>query len=236
MKKYIVLAAGVLSVCSPVHAQPVETGQPKPRTVTVRGMGVVMTIPDQVRLSIQVNTRAESATAAMTEASTRTREILDILKSYGIDTKDIQTSRVTVSAILDYEKRLVPPPIIGYNGTNDFSVVFRGKQMESIGGFLDRGVAAGASSFGGLTYESSKQRELEREALRKAAADAQARASVLARELDASIVRVLSVSESLAAPGPLRREALSVESAVAAPVLAGELAIAVYVDAVFELK
>ena len=237
MMKHFVLAAGVLSASFPVHAQPVDTGQSKPRTVTVRGMGVVMTAPDQVRLSIQVNTRGESASGAMTETSTRTREIINILKSYGIDTKDIQTSRVAVSAILDYEKRVAPPPIVGYNGTNDFSVVFRGKQMENIGGFLDRAVGAGASSFGGLMYESSKQRELERDALTKAAADARARAEMLAAELGASIARVLSISESVAAPGPVRRESFAMESGVAAaPVMAGELAISVYVDAVFELK
>ena len=206
------------------------------RAIQVHGVGTLMTTPDQVRLSVQVNTRAESASDAMTQASKKTSDILTILKGFGIDPKDIQTSRVTVSAILDYQRNIKPPPIIGYSGVNEFTVVFKGKLMNKVGEFLDKAVGVGVSSFGGLMYESSTQRELERDALKKAAADAQVRAEVLAKELGATLGKVMNISESVSYPSPVGRGAMMEAVTAAAPVMTGELAISAQVSVTFELK
>lgn len=226
----------MLSVCL-APGQQGETKDLKPRTVSVRGVGTITTAPDQVRVNVQVNTRAESATSAMSEASRRTRDILALLRNLGVETKDIQTSRVSVAPVYDYEKRIQPPPIIGYTGTNEFSVAFKGKLMEKLGEFLDKSVAAGASSFSNLMYESSRQREQEREALKKAALDAQARAEVLARELGATLGKVWTISESVTGgPWPLARGVMTDAASTGAPVLTGELTITAQVEVVFELR
>lgn len=206
------------------------------RTVLVQGLGRLMTVPDQIRLSVQINTRGESASEAMLQVSKKTSDILAVLKGYGIDPKDIQTSRVTVSAILDYQRNIQPPPIIGYSGVNEFTVLFKGKLMDKVGEFLDKAVTLGVSSFSGLMYESSKQRELERDALRKAAADAQARAEVLAKELGAALGRVMNISESVSSPAPMMRATMMDAASTAAPVMTGELAINAQVAVSFELK
>lgn len=195
-----------------------------------------MTTPDQIRLNVQVNTRAESASEAMTQASKKTSDILSVLKNYGIDLKDIQTTRVTVSAILDYQRNIQPPPVIGYSGVNDFTVIFKNTLMDKVGEFLDKAVTLGVTSFSGLMYESSKERELERDALKKAATDAQARAGVLAKELGATLGRVMNVSESVVSPTPVMRAGMMDAAAAAAPVMTGELAITAQVTVTFELK
>ena len=224
-------------VASTTFAQQDKSGTPSQRTIAVQGMGKLMTVPDQVRIGVQINTRGESASEAMTQANKKTNDVLAILKGYGIDPKDIQTSRVTVSAILDYQHNIQPPPIVGYNGVNEFSVVFKGKQMDNVGQFLDKAVSLGVTSFGGLTYESSKQRELEREALKRAAADAQARADVLAKELGATLGKVMNVSESVSYPAPVVRGAMmDMSSTAGTPVMTGELAINAQVSVTFELK
>jgi uncharacterized protein YggE len=238
MKTTAGMIVSLLLLTSLAVSQQSETRDSRQRTVSVRGFGTVTTSPDQIRLSVQVNTRAASATEAMSQASAKTRQILDILKNLGVEAKDIQTTRVTVSAILDYQRQIQPPPIIGYSGTNDFNVVFKGKLMERVGEFMDKAVSAGATSFGGLMYENSRQRELERDALKKASADAQARAGVLAKELGAALGNVLSISESVSRPLPYQREfgAAVAAADAAAPVMTGELTIIANVDVVFELK
>jgi len=217
-------------------AQQGKPEQAGSRSILVHGVGTLMTVPDQVRLSVQVNTRAESASEAMAQASKKTSDILAILKGYGIDPRDIQTSRVTVSAILDYQRNVQPPPIIGYSGVNEFTVAFKGKLMDKVGEFLDKAVAVGVTSFSGLMYESSRQRELERDALKKAAADAQARAEVLAKELGATLGKVMTISESVTSPSPILRGAMMDAASAAAPVMTGELAINAQVSVTFELK
>jgi uncharacterized protein YggE len=236
MKTTIVPALTLLLAVSSTSAQQGDLRE-RPRTVTVRGFGSINAPPDQIRLSVQVNTRASSASEAMAQASVKTRDILAILKNMGVDTKDIQTTRVTVNPIVDYQRNIQPPPIVGYTGINDFNVVFKGKLMDRVGEFMDKAVTAGASGFGSLMYENSKQRELEREAMKKAAADAQARAVVLAMELGANVGKIMTISESYYGPIPMGRASAMVESAtVSTPVMTGELTISAQVETVFELK
>lgn len=232
--KYLLV---LLIFASTMFAQQDKSATPPSRTVAVQGVGKVMTSPDQVRIGVQVNTRAESASEAMAQANKKTADVLAILKNYGVDPKDIQTSRVTVSAILDYQRNIQPPPIVGYTGINEFSVLFKGKLMDNVGQFLDKAVAVGVSNFGGLVYESSKQRELERDALKKAADDAQARAEVLAKQLGAALGKVMTVSESVSYPAPVMRGGvMDMTSTASAPVMTGELAITAQVSVTFELK
>jgi uncharacterized protein YggE len=209
----------------------------KPRTLTVRGTGVVYAEPDQIRLAMQVNVQGESASEAMRTANTRTEEIISLLKSHGVETKDIQTGRVSVTPIYDREKRTQPPPVVGYAASNDFTALFRSKAMGKLGEFLDKAVKAGATNFGGFVYESSMQRQLEKDALVAAAGDARARAEVLARELGAAVGPVLSVAEAGMMPSPVVQDvrALSMTEA-GAPVMAGEMSVTMRVDVVFELK
>ncbi len=209
------------------------------RTVRVRGEGKVMVAPDQVRLSAQVTTRGETAVTAMKDANARTAAILALAKSLGVETRNIQTSRVSVTPIVDYTRQIQPPPILGYNGNNDFSLLFKGSLMEKVGEFIDRATSLGASSFGSLLYESSRKREIEREALQQAAGDAQVRASLLAKELGAVLGKVHTIAESVSSPSPVfnaaRLDAMSASS-TGAPVMTGELVITASVDVSFELK
>jgi uncharacterized protein len=237
MHRSLAIIGALIAFATGGMAQTVDLKEQKPRTVSVHGVGHVMTSPDQVRISVQVNTRGESASAAMKSASTKTRDILALLNSYGVESKDIQTSRVTVSPIIDYQRNVQPPPIVGYTGSNDFSIVFKGKVMERAGDFMDKAVAAGATGFGGLAYEASAQRALERDALKRAATDAQASAEVLAKELGSTLGRVMSVSESVSGPMPMARGVMMAASADGgAPVMSGELTINAQVEVVFELK
>ena len=218
-------------------AQQAET-KDKMQTINVRGEGMIATTPDQVRLSVSVNTQAQTAYAAMRSASGKTAEILALLKNMGVEDKNIQTSRVNVSPTYDYSKQIQPPPIIGYNSSNDFTVLFKGKLMDKVGEFMDKAVSAGASNFGGLQYEASTQRELERDALKRAADDAKARAEVLAKQLGASLGQVMTISESVSqgSPVPIMMKSAMMDASSAAPVMQGELSIRAEVTVVFELK
>jgi uncharacterized protein len=226
----------LMAMMSSTFAQ--SDSKEKSRTISVRGEGMIATSPDQLRLSVSVNTQGQTASAAMRLASGKTSEILSLLKSFGIDEKNIQTSRVNVSPTYDYSKQIQPPPIIGYNSTNDFSVLFKGKLMDKVGEFMDKAVTAGASSFGGLQYEASTQRELERDALKRAADDAKARAEVLAKQLGASLGQVMTISENVSSGGPvpMMMKSAMMDASSSAPVMQGELSIRAEVNVVFELK
>ncbi|MBI5473041.1 MAG: SIMPL domain-containing protein [Ignavibacteriae bacterium] len=230
-------AIGVLMMIPVLAFSQQPEAKEKMRTVNVRGEGMIAVSPDQVRLSVQVNTQAQTASAAMRSASGKTQEILSLLKSMGVEEKNIQTSRVNVSPTYDYSKQIQPPPIVGYHASNELSILFKAKLMEKVGEFMDKAVTAGATNFGALQYEASRHRELEREALTKAAADARARAEVLAKELGATVGQVHTISESVSSggPAPIMRT-MAMDASAAAPVMSGELTIRADVNVVFELK
>jgi hypothetical protein len=176
----------------------------------------------------------------MGTANERGREVVSLLKEYGVEEKDIQTRRAGVSPIYDREKRTQPPPIVGYHASNDLTALFRGKSIGRIGDFLDKATAAGATNFGGFQYEISTRRELERDALAVAARDARSRADMLAGELGVVVGRVLHISETGMTPAPVlqRHEASVMQYSDSSPaqVMPGEITITAGVDVVFEVK
>lgn len=207
------------------------------RTIRVNGVGKVRVVPDQLRLSIQVNVpRAESAVEALSLNSQRSAQLIALLKRFGIAERDIQTTRVSVNPVYDYDKRISPPPIVGYTAQNEVLVVM--KKMEDAGKILDQAVKNGATGFGPLQYESSNRTELEREALKKAADDARTKADLLARQVGATLGRVLTISESAVSTSPpivpMAMEARA--ASVDVPVMAGEIEITATVEMIFELK
>jgi uncharacterized protein YggE len=236
MKRVLLFVVALVSLG--VHDAVSQAVKNEPqRTIRVHGVGKVRAVPDQLRLSIQVNVpRAETAVEALSRNNQLTAQLLALLKRFGISEADIQTTRVSINPIYDYDKRMSPPPIIGYTAQNDVMVVV--KNIEEAGKILDQAVKAGASGFGPFQYESSRRLELEREALKKAADDARTKAQLLARELGATLGRVLTISESSVSPpqpiAPMVMEARATSAGV--PVMAGEIEISATVEISFELN
>ncbi|MER3523232.1 MAG: hypothetical protein C4326_03995 [Ignavibacteria bacterium] len=232
MKPIVVTALIVVATWSGLAQQSATSSQQ--RTVTVRGEASTTVEPDQIRMTVQVSARADAAVDAMRAAGTKTKTVLGVLKRLGVPEQTIQTTRATIAPVYDYARQIQPPPIIGYTASNEFTVLFKGKTMENVGAFMDQAVEAGATNFGNLVFESSRQRAIEREALTKAAADAHARAQVLAKELGASLGQVLSISESVVGrPGPIMMRSAA---ETAAPIMSGELTITASVEVVFALQ
>ena len=73
-----VIAFLVTILCTHGTATAQDHGQRPTRYVTVRGEGVISVPPDQLRLSVQVNARAETATSALKEASGKTAAIFKV--------------------------------------------------------------------------------------------------------------------------------------------------------------
>jgi uncharacterized protein YggE len=232
-RRLAVVTTLMLIVASMAHAQQ----QPRERTISVRGTGKVRVVPDHLRLTIQVNVpRAENAVDALSRNNRLTSAVIAVLKSFKIADADVQTTRVTVNPVYDYDKRISPPPIVGYSAQNEILVTIR--NMDDAGRILDQTVKSGATGFGPLAYESSKRAELEREALKRAADDARERAQLLAKQLGATVGNVVFIGETgLGVPDP-RPKMMGMEARASAdvPVMPGEMEITAYVEVLFELK
>jgi uncharacterized protein YggE len=64
MQRGLIIIGALMAFTAGGMAQTADLKEQKPRTVSVHGAGHIMTTPDQVRVSVQVNTRGESASQA----------------------------------------------------------------------------------------------------------------------------------------------------------------------------
>ena len=108
--------------------------QPEPRLITVTGDAEVRVMPDEVILTLGVETWDKDLNVAKNENDQRTERIVDVAKNLKIETKHIQTDYISIEP--RYEDRYEHKEFIGYfvrksivltlRDTSKFEVVLSG--------------------------------------------------------------------------------------------------------------
>src|SRR5262245_7080870 len=228
MKK-IAAALGLLvaAVAAVAVVQPGGAGAVDPPasadTVTVSGEGVVLAVPDRAEIAAGVETRAQTAKAALQANATAMERVIDALRAGG--GTDVTTQSVSLSTSFDDQG--TP------NGFVASNVASATVAFAKAGALIDDAVAAGANTIYGPTPSRSDADALYREALGKAVADAAGRAAVLAKAADRELGRVTAISESGAAPMPVFAKAAADAST---PVVSGPQETTASVTVTYELR
>jgi uncharacterized protein YggE len=179
------------------HAAPAEPG-----TISVPGRATVTVDPDVATLRLGVVVVRPTAAAARSAAATTMESVLDALLAGGVERRDLRTTMVGLDAVHDYSSES-GPTITGYQLTNTVAATIR--DIGSVGGLIDAGLAAGATSMDGLSFRLADPSEALAEARRRAFADARQRATTLAGEAGVGLGRVVAIVEDGATlPGPPR--------------------------------
>lgn len=188
----LVTAAAALAVLQPSGAGAVDP----PATadsVTVSGQGVVLAVPDRAEISAGVETRAATARGALQANAVAMERVLQALRAGG--GTDVTTQTVSLSTSFDNQG--TP------NGFVASNIASATVAFDKAGALIDGAVAAGANTVYGPSPSRSDTDALYRQALAKAVADAAQRAAVLAKAAGRELGRVMSISESGAAPVPV---------------------------------
>ncbi len=128
----LVVAVMALSGC-------VQNGvRQEPSTVTVSGIGTVSVAPDMVRLNVSVSQTAQTTRLAQEAVGKMTGAVLSILKSSGIEDKDIMTASLTFNP--QYEWRNNRSILIGQRAEQsiDFAVRDIAQDNEKVSRVIDR--------------------------------------------------------------------------------------------------
>ncbi|MEW6182960.1 MAG: SIMPL domain-containing protein [Bacillota bacterium] len=201
-------------------------------TVTVGGSGEVSAAPDSASISLGCTNQAAGAREAQTANDRAVEKVIEALKAQGIPKEKIQTRQYDI-----WPEQNEKSQIIRYRVTHTLSVEV--KNIDKVGAVLDAAIRAGANNSGGISFERSDALVLEREALKKAVADARQRAEALAGAAGKSVVRVVSIREvgTQQPPVPYMRSAMKVMDGAAesVPVEPGQLKITTAVEVEFEL-
>lgn len=230
------LAAGLLTVIATAQAQEGKA-QPQP-TLQVSGSGEVRAEPDLAVVRLGVMVQRSSAREAQQEASRIAGAILEGIGELGVPGEAIQTSQLTLSAVVagrDPRGGEGEPRIVGYRASNVVSV--RLEELAKLGSVVDAGLEAGANQIDGIDFELDDDLTAREEALASAVAEARGKARAIADALGVELGEVLTVVEggvSIATPHFAVGRAMMAEAA-STPVAAGQVTVSAQVDITYRL-
>lgn len=205
------------------------------RTVSVSASASVSARPDMARIMGGVQSEAPTAREATSENTKTMANLIDGLKSLGIDAKDIQTSNFSVNPRYQHRQDGRPPRIDGYQVSNEVSVFIR--DLKAVGDILDKMIGLGANQVRGLSFEVSNAETLSDEARKQAIANARRRAELFAEAAGAEVGAVIEIREGAGGcEGPRPVMAARREAAMAVPIEAGEQSLSASVTVTWELK
>ena len=233
----ILLAAIALSACGPatIVANPV----PPQRTMNVNGTGMVMLTPDIAYINIGVHTELPTAADAVSSNTTQTQQVVDAIKSMGVDAKDIRTTNFSI-----YANTQTDPQTGARTGTTyvvDNTVYVTVRKLDTLGDLLDASVKAGANSINSIQFDVQDKTAAIKQARDAAVKDARTQADELASASGVTLGDLQTVSFYDSVPTPMadsfgKGGGAVMNAAAAVPVSAGQLTITVTVNMVYEIK
>ncbi len=187
-----------------------ELGKDVPPTsmISVSGESEVFAVPDTASLSFGATAFASTVSDAQQEVTKKINAALDMLKKAGIEEKDIKNTDYSISPHYEYPqiyciKAPCPSPrqtLTGYDVTQTVSVKIR--DTKKVGDILGNLGELGLSNVSGVTFTIDDEDGLRADAREKAIKMAQEKAEKLADDLDVSLGRIVSFSESGDYPMP----------------------------------
>jgi uncharacterized protein len=220
---FLLVAAALVGVARPDGARAVDSS-PAADLVTVGGSGTVVAVPTHASLSLGVNSRGDSARAALAANAREMRKVIDAVKAAG--GQDVGTESVSLSEVLGDNGE---PK--GYAASNIVSATIDVRQA---GAVIDAAVAAGANQVYGPSLSVDDQATLYRQALKAAVDDARLRAQTLAAAAGRTLGKVTSISEA-GAPTPVESFQKAAVSDAPTPIEAGTQETSASVTITFEL-
>jgi uncharacterized protein YggE len=181
------LAAVILVATSAVVAG--EAGEV--RTVTVNGDAEIRVVPDEVVLTVGVETFNLDLATAKSENDARVTGVIDATEKHGVPRERVRTEYLSIEPRYDeqWERR----KFLGYLVRK--TVVIRLRRIEEFEPLLSSILIAGANYVHGIDFRTTELRK-HRDRARALAVDAaREKAEALAKQLGESIGRVRSIQE-----------------------------------------
>lgn len=173
------------------------------RSFSANGEGKITAIPDIAQFTFSVITEGGKDIAKLQKENTdKTNKILELIKSNGVEDKDIKTQSYNVTPRYQYfscpiERQKVepcpPPEITGYAISQ--TVLIKIRNFEKIGVILSGAVEKGANSVSELSFNVDDPTTLQDQAREQAIKKAKEKALSITKAGGFKIGRLLSIDE-----------------------------------------
>ncbi|HXF84810.1 MAG TPA: SIMPL domain-containing protein [Anaerolineales bacterium] len=230
----VALLALMVSACGPTTIN--QQALPPVRTLSVTGSGEAYLVPDIAYIYVGVHTEAPNASEAVKENNAQTEKVIQALRDFGIDAKDIRTTNFSIWPIERYDPSTgLPSGEKTYSVDNTVYVTVR--DLEKLGELLDTVIAAGANTVNSIQFDVANKDEALRQARAEAVKDAEARAQELAEAAGVQLGEIQNISFLDAQPIPLfGGKGGGAAEAASVPIQPGQLTFTVTVTITYEIK
>jgi uncharacterized protein YggE len=230
------VAAAVLAVACKPGDTVVQNSETNLSGVSATGTGKAIGEPDIAVLTVGVNVRRDTVETARSDAAAAQKAVIDSLKANGVKDNDLQTVQFSIYPEYDYSRGGATPRIIGYTVSN--VVTAKVRDLDKTGKAIDDASKAGGNDavVQNVSFTIDDPEALRAQARRQAVQLGKAQAEQMADAAGAKLGKLLSISESSAAPVPYPR---GLDMAAAAdtqtPIETGQLEISVTVSMLYAL-
>ncbi len=159
--------------------------------ITVTGMGRTQVSADTAVISLGVSANDTDVLKAQQTVNTKMAAIRKALADHGVPEDCISTDYMNIYAVYDYSEDR--ERISSYSASSTLSI--RVTDMDTAGELIDVSFAAGANTLNGITFSASDTEEAKNASLKAAAADARAKAEVLAEASGLKITGIETITE-----------------------------------------
>jgi uncharacterized protein YggE len=229
-----------------------------PSTVSTSGTATTEVRPDQLSVTVGVETNSTTAQEAVILNANLTTQLVAAVRGLGINEDQIETSSYSLSPIYEYILppqpciEIYPPPpgcetrqeIIGYRASNTVTVTLDVTAELNAGQVIDAAIGAGANRVDGIVFfiSQDRQQQIRDTLIRDAIASARQRANIAAEALGMTISGVQSATlnpiDFPVYSVDLREGAAAQAESVSAPtpILPGQQEVSTTVSVVFYLS
>jgi uncharacterized protein YggE len=201
--------------------------------ITVTGTGTVTGVPNQLVLSMGVQTSASSVSTALTEANQAARRVMNALRSSGVHRGDIQTSGLSIQP--NYANGSPAP--VGYAVSEQLTATLR--DLAKAGSQIQAAAHAGGNTttVNGISLNLTDTGSLLARARAAAVRDAHAKASQFASAIGHQLGAVVSLTSQSSVPYPIFNGYAAAASGAApsVPVSPGKQQVSVQITVVYAI-
>ena len=213
-------------------ASPVIRDRDLRRVIAIEGLGTVSVKPDTAIAELGAEARAPQLADATADVARRMTDVLGRVKALGVAENDITTRRYTVEPVPAQRRGDEEPTrIAAYRVVNVVQVRIR--DITTAARILDAAVAGGANTVPSLYFALADRSAAEAQARTLAVKAAAAKARELADAAGVRLGDLVSLQERAGLRPTAPRAVMA--TAAAGPVEAGELEIAVTVEARYQI-
>ena len=228
----VMIFALLLSACAPAASSA------DVRTLSVSGSGQAFLAPDIAYIYIGIHTEKLTAAEAVAENNSQTEKLIQAIRDFGIDAKDIRTTNFSIWPMDKFDPGSGQPTgEKTYAVDNTVFVTIR--KLDTLGDLLDTAVQAGANTVNSVQFDVANKDEALKQARVDAMKNAEAQAKELADAAGLSLGEVQSISfvdnqypvfDGKGGGGGLAAEAAAV------PIQPGQLTFTVTVNVSYAIK